>query len=61
MGIIDGFLTKLFGNKSDRDIKEIMPYVIATNEEYAKLANLSNDELRQQSIELQQIIQDRIS
>ncbi len=61
MGIIDGFLTKIFGNKSDRDIKEIMPYVIATNEEYAKLANLSNDELRQQSIELQQIIQDRIS
>ncbi len=61
MGIIDGFLTKLFGNKSDRDIKEIMPYVIATNEEYAKLANLSNDELRQQSIEFQQIIQDRIS
>ena len=61
MGIIDGFLTKLFGNKSDRDIKEIMPYVIAANEEYAKLANLSNDELRQQSIELQQIIQDRIS
>ncbi|MBP5666615.1 MAG: preprotein translocase subunit SecA, partial [Salinivirgaceae bacterium] len=61
MGIIDGFLTKLFGNKSDRDIKEIMPYVIATNEEYAKLANLSNDELRQQSIVLQQIIQDRIS
>ncbi len=61
MGIIDGFLTKIFGNKSDRDIKEIMPYVIAANEEYAKLANLSNDELRQQSIELQQIIQDRIS
>ncbi|MBO7495937.1 MAG: preprotein translocase subunit SecA [Salinivirgaceae bacterium] len=61
MGVIDGFLTKLFGSKSDRDIKEIMPYVVATNEEYAKLANLTNDQLRQQSIELQQIIQDRIS
>ena len=61
MGMIDGFLTKLFGNKSDRDIKEIMPYVVATKAEYEKLANLSNDELRQQSVELQQIIQDRIS
>jgi len=61
MGVIDGILTKLFGNKSDRDIKEIMPYVTATNAEYAKLATLSNDELRQQSIELQKIIQDSVS
>ena len=61
MGVIDGFLTKLFGNKSDRDIKEIMPYVVAANAEYEKLATLTNDELRQQSIELQQIVQDRIS
>ena len=61
MGVIDGILTKLFGNKSDRDIKEIMPYVTATNAEYAKLATLSNDELREQSIELQKIIQDSVS
>ncbi len=59
--MIDGILTKLFGNKSDRDIKEITPYVVASNAEYEKLASLSNDELRQQSAELQQIIQNRIS
>ena len=61
MGIIDGILTKLFGNKSERDIKEIMPYVLAANAEYEKLAGLTNDQLRQQSLELQQIIQDRIA
>ena len=61
MGIIDGILTKLFGNKSERDIKEIMPYVLAANAEYEKLAGLTNDQLRQQSLELQQIIQDRIN
>ena len=41
-----GFLNKLFGSKSDRDIKLIQPLVEKTKEEYAKLSALSNDELR---------------
>jgi len=53
-------LTKLFGNKSDRDIKEVTPFVEKTKVEFAKLATLTNDQLRAQSIELQQIIQDSI-
>src|SRR5690606_26683038 len=39
-------LGKIIGNKSDRDIKEIMPLVEKTKEAYSKLQSLSNDELR---------------
>ena len=39
-------LTRLFGTKSDRDIKIIKPYVEKINEEYAKLPGISDDELR---------------
>ncbi|MGV3684443.1 MAG: preprotein translocase subunit SecA [Daejeonella sp.] len=46
-----GILSKLFGSKSDRDIKTIQPLVEKTKEEYAKLANLSNDELRQKTVD----------
>ena len=39
-------LTKIFGTKSDRDIKGILPYVDQTNAEYEKLTSISDDELR---------------
>jgi preprotein translocase subunit SecA len=41
-----GFLAKIFGTKSDRDIKTMLPVVAQINEEYAKLSSLTNDELR---------------
>ncbi|PVH25969.1 preprotein translocase subunit SecA [Sphingobacterium corticibacter] len=40
------FLSKLFGSKSERDIKGIQPIVDKIKEEYEKLASLSNDDLR---------------
>ncbi|WP_231460345.1 preprotein translocase subunit SecA [Pedobacter sp. Leaf132] len=46
-----GFLAKVFGSKSERDIKGIQPLVVKINEEYAKLSSLSNDELRAKTIE----------
>ncbi|MES2519900.1 MAG: preprotein translocase subunit SecA [Bacteroidota bacterium] len=49
-------VTKLFGTKSDRDIKELMPYVEFTNAEYSKLRNLSDEQLRQQTADLKEII-----
>ena len=39
-------LTKVFGTKSDRDIKEVLPIVEQINKEFAKLKDLSHDELR---------------
>lgn len=54
------FLTKtisgLFGTKSDRDLKELTPIVAKVNAEFAKLGNLSNDELRAASDDLKQHI-----
>ncbi|MGB4399407.1 MAG: preprotein translocase subunit SecA [Daejeonella sp.] len=44
-------LNKLFGSKSDRDIKIIQPLVEKTKQEYAKLSGLSNDELRQKTLD----------
>ena len=46
MGIND-FLKKLFGNKSQRDLREIQPIVDKINAIYPTLAGLSNDELRE--------------
>jgi len=46
-----GFLAKIFGSKSERDIKSIQPLVVKINEEYAKLSSISNDELRAKTVE----------
>jgi preprotein translocase subunit SecA len=51
-----GFLTKVFGSKSERDIKVIQPLVIKINEEYAKLSALSNDELRNKTVYFKDVI-----
>jgi len=58
MSFFNQILSKLFGTKSERDIKEIMPYVEKIKEEYEKLRNLSHDELRQLSHELKTKIRD---
>ncbi|RYF11846.1 MAG: preprotein translocase subunit SecA, partial [Flavobacteriales bacterium] len=51
-----GFLAKIFGSKSERDIKGLQPIVAQINEEYAKLASLTNDELRNKTIEFKETI-----
>lgn len=55
------FLSKFFGTKSDRDIKEIMPYVDSVKEEYSRIEGLSVDELRAESEKLKVKISDYIS
>lgn len=45
------FLSKLFGSKSERDIKVIQPLVTKIKEEYSKLADLTHDELRAKTAE----------
>ncbi|TCD10799.1 preprotein translocase subunit SecA [Pedobacter frigidisoli] len=51
-----GFLAKVFGSKSDRDIKAIQPLVVQINEQYNKLSVLSNDDLRGKTIEFKERI-----
>jgi preprotein translocase subunit SecA len=50
------FMTKLFGNKSQRDLKEIDPYVKKIQEIYPSTEALSNDELRARTGEIQERI-----
>ena len=53
-------LGKLFGNKYDKDIKEISPIVEEIKSKSKDLAHLTNDEIRQQTINLKQQINDFI-
>jgi preprotein translocase subunit SecA len=46
-----GFISKLFGSKSERDVKSIQPLVEKIKGEFAKLENLSNDELRAKTLD----------
>ncbi|MFM8347741.1 MAG: preprotein translocase subunit SecA, partial [Bacteroidota bacterium] len=50
------FIAKIFGTKSDKDIKKLMPLVEQTNREGEKLTGISNDELRNLSFGLRDII-----
>ncbi len=60
MGFAD-FLTSLFGNKSQRDLKEINPYVERIKAIYPEIEKLSHDELRAKTLEIRQRIQDYVA
>ena len=55
------FMTKLFGNKSQRDLKEITPYVDKIKAVYPSIQKLSNDELRAKTDEIKQRIQNYVA
>ena len=56
-----GFLSKIFGSKSERDIKQIEPLVEQIKQEFPKLATLSNDELRQKTIDFKNRIKEALA
>ena len=60
MGFND-FLKKIFGNKSQRDIKEVEPYIKKIKAIYPTLENLSNDELRLRIDVVKQNLRDRVA
>lgn len=49
-------LAKVFGTKSDRDIKEFTPKVALINEAFQKLQSLSDDQLREKTAEIKSVI-----
>ena len=51
-------VSKLFGTKSDRDLKEIQPLVDKILVEFPKLATISNDQLRAKTIDFKKRIVD---
>jgi preprotein translocase subunit SecA len=56
IGSIFKGLTKIFGSKSDRDLKEIYPLVSKINEQFSKLSSISDQELRYESTRLKEVI-----
>ncbi|MBR6418117.1 MAG: preprotein translocase subunit SecA, partial [Bacteroidales bacterium] len=54
------FLSKLFGSKSQRDLKEVQPFLDATLKVYPAIKELSNDDLRAKTDEFKKRIQDEI-
>ncbi|MDR0799015.1 MAG: preprotein translocase subunit SecA, partial [Dysgonamonadaceae bacterium] len=60
MGLND-VLSKLFGNKAQRDLREIDPYVKQVLAVYPQIEKLSNDELRARSQDIMQQIQDTVA
>lgn len=61
MGVVDKILSKLFGDKAKRDLKELMPYVQKIQDVYPRFTALSNDELRSESAKLKQRVNDFIA
>jgi preprotein translocase subunit SecA len=58
LDFINKAVSSIFGNKSDRDIKDIKPLVEQINTEYAKLQSLTHDQLRNKTREFQQKVEE---
>lgn len=50
------FIAKVFGTKSDKDIKQLMPIVKQINAEFDQLSSLSNDDFRNKTTEVREQI-----
>src|SRR3954468_13192788 len=56
-----GFLSKLLGgNKSEKDVKQVLPLVNQINEFYQQYQSLTNDELRAKTVEFRQRIREYV-
>ena len=55
-----GFLKKVFGTKYDKDVKSINPYVDKTNEWFAQYDSLSDDQLRNKTLEFRARIKEHL-
>lgn len=53
-------IAKIFGTKSDKDIKRMMPLVEETKKEGEKLISISNDQLRQRTLDIQAEINQKL-
>jgi preprotein translocase subunit SecA len=56
-----GIISKLFGgNKSDKDVKKVQPFITNTNRYFQEYAVLSNDQLRGKTTEFRARIKDHL-
>lgn len=50
------FLTKIFGSKHEKDVKEMMPIVNRINEIYEEYDNLTDDQIKAKTIEFKELV-----
>jgi preprotein translocase subunit SecA len=55
------FISKLFGSKSERDVKAILPLVEKVKAEFAKLDQITNDELRARTLAFKETIKNGLA
>ncbi len=60
MSTFSNLLLKLFGNKAQRDLKEVQPFLDATLSVYPSIQALDNDQLRAKTVEFKQRIASKI-
>lgn len=60
MGLLNSILGNVFGNKKEKDLKDLNPVVEQVNAVFATLQSISNDELRSRSNALRQQISDHV-
>ena len=60
MSIIGNLLKGLLGNKSDRDIKEVMPVIALIKAEYSRITGFTNDQLRSETLRIKKVVSDYI-
>ena len=60
LNFITGSIAKIFGSKSDRDVKLLLPIVDKINAEFAKLQSIDDDALRGKTFEVKAIINDKL-
>ncbi|ANH79869.1 preprotein translocase subunit SecA [Niabella ginsenosidivorans] len=57
-----GFLSKMFGgSKSEKDVKKLAPVIEQINKNFANYQSLSNDELRNKTLEFRKRINDQLT
>ena len=61
MSIVNSLLKVFLGDKSGKDLKKLTPLVDDINIQFDKLSSLSNDQLRNKTIEFKGIISEQTS
>jgi preprotein translocase subunit SecA len=61
MSIVNKVLKGIFGSKSDRDLKILQPIVDNVKQYEPAIAALTNDQLRQKSVDFRKMLQDEVA
>ena len=58
MSIVNSLLKVFLGDKSGKDLKKLTPLVDEINNHFNKISSISNDQLRNKTIEFKKLISD---